>query len=144
MIEDLYEWYDVAQDLILSIIMSTHDTKKFKKLLEEEKDHVVAELEKIAVRDSHNEEDWVLKPEDGEPMDADSNEAADEIEDLDTRAETLRALEERYENIQIALEKIEDGTYGIDEIDGEPIPGDRLMANPAARTKVENAHMLEK
>jgi RNA polymerase-binding transcription factor DksA len=41
------------------------------------------------------------------------------------------------------LKKIEDGTYGIDEVDGKPIPLERLEANPSAKTKVENAEKVE-
>lgn len=119
------------------------DTKKFKELLENELEQVIKDLEEIAVRDTDNPEDWILKAIPEEGLEADRNDAADGIEALDSRAETLRTLEEHYENITIALDKIESGGYGIDEIDGEPIPVDRLNANPSARTKVENAHLLE-
>ena len=38
-----------------------------------------------------------------------------------------------------ALEKMEQGVYGICEEGDEPIPLDRLKANPSARTCVEHA-----
>jgi RNA polymerase-binding transcription factor DksA len=39
--------------------------------------------------------------------------------------------------IQAALRRIDEGTYGIDEVTGEPIPPERLEAVPTARTNVD-------
>ena len=39
--------------------------------------------------------------------------------------------------IDHALAKLEDGTYGICEISGQPIPKERLKAIPWARERVE-------
>ena len=46
--------------------------------------------------------------------------------------------------IDDALDRIEDGTYGICEGTGKPIPKPRLEAIPWARYCVEYANMLEK
>jgi len=46
--------------------------------------------------------------------------------------------------IDIALERIEDGTYGVCEGSGKPIPKTRLEAIPWARYCVEYATLLEK
>lgn len=43
----------------------------------------------------------------------------------------------RIENVELALRKIEDGTYGICEDTGEEIPKGRLEAIPEAVTTVE-------
>ena len=43
-------------------------------------------------------------------------------------------LETRYNNIKKALQRIEDGTYGVCLISGKKIELDRLNANPAAKT----------
>lgn len=45
--------------------------------------------------------------------------------------------------IDYALQRIEDGTYGICEGTGKPIPKARLKAQPWARYCVEYARMLE-
>jgi len=37
------------------------------------------------------------------------------------------------------LEKMDEGVYGICEVCNEPIPLDRLKANPSARTDIEHA-----
>ncbi len=39
--------------------------------------------------------------------------------------------------IDLALARIEDGTYGVCEISGQPIPKERLKAIPWARERVE-------
>lgn len=46
--------------------------------------------------------------------------------------------------IEYALERIEEGTYGICEVDGEPIPRQRLEAIPWARFCIGCATLLEK
>jgi YteA family regulatory protein len=48
-------------------------------------------------------------------------------------------LETELEEINIALTKIHNGTYGICEISGKEIPYERLEALPTARTTIENA-----
>ena len=46
--------------------------------------------------------------------------------------------------IDQALDRIEDGTYGICQVNGEPIPKPRLEAIPWARCCVSCANLLEK
>lgn len=70
----------------------------------------------------------------------------DEIDDLADMAELqidnttdqslLHLLEKEIFEIDAALGRIQDGTYGICEKTAKPIPIERLMANPAARTVV--------
>jgi RNA polymerase-binding transcription factor DksA len=54
----------------------------------------------------------------------------------------LEQLELDLAEIEAALQRIEDGTYGIDEVTGEPIDPERLDAMPTARTNVRNARDL--
>jgi DnaK suppressor protein len=53
--------------------------------------------------------------------------------DLARSAAARSAIEE----IDLALHKIEKGTYGICEASGQPIPKERLKAIPWARVRVE-------
>lgn len=53
--------------------------------------------------------------------------------DLALAAKAMEMIEE----IDHALAKFDDGTYGICEVSGEPIPQERLEAIPWAREKVE-------
>lgn len=105
--------------------------------LESELEQVVQELKSIA---SFNEEtgDWEALPVVEELGEADENVAADTAEELTTRQAVVAQLETRYRNINRALEKIANGTYGICELSGEPIEEARLTANPAARTNIAN------
>ncbi|MBP1969550.1 RNA polymerase-binding transcription factor DksA [Virgibacillus natechei] len=45
--------------------------------------------------------------------------------------------EDRLQDINDALERIANGTYGLSEKSGKPIPIERLEAQPAARNLVE-------
>lgn len=70
--------------------------------------------------------------------------AEDEIDDVEDLAElkmdndrdhaALQALEQELKDVEDALKKIAEGTYGFDEKTGEAIPKARLEAYPAART----------
>lgn len=116
------------------------DTQKYKTRLEEELISVTSDLAELGIHNPENKADWIATPEDAAP-EPDSNIAADRVEDWTERRGVLSQLETRYNNIRAALKKIDDGTYGICEINGEQIETDRLDANPAARTC--KAHMEE-
>jgi RNA polymerase-binding transcription factor DksA len=49
----------------------------------------------------------------------------------------LERLEEELAELQAALERIDAGTYGIDEVTGEPIAPERLEAVPTARRNID-------
>jgi RNA polymerase-binding transcription factor DksA len=48
----------------------------------------------------------------------------------------LEGLESDLVEIEAALQRVDDGTYGVDEVTGQPIDPDRLDALPTARTNV--------
>lgn len=45
----------------------------------------------------------------------------------------LDAVERDLDAVETALDRLADGTYGTDEITGEPLPDSVLENNPAAR-----------
>jgi RNA polymerase-binding transcription factor DksA len=49
------------------------------------------------------------------------------------------SLREQLDEVDHALAKFTDGTYGLCEVSGEPIPEARLEAMPATRVRVEYA-----
>lgn len=51
----------------------------------------------------------------------------------------LERLEAELAEIEAALQRVDDGTYGVDEVTGEPIDPERLDALPTARTNVDHA-----
>ena len=59
--------------------------------------------------------------------------AVERNRDLALAAKALEMIEE----IDHALSKFDEGTYGMCEVSGEPIPKERLEASPWAREKVE-------
>lgn len=48
-------------------------------------------------------------------------------------------IREHLSEIDAALERVADGTYGVCEVGGEPIPVARLEARPTARTCIRHA-----
>jgi RNA polymerase-binding transcription factor DksA len=48
----------------------------------------------------------------------------------------LEGLEVDLAEIEAALQRLDEGTYGVDEVTGEPIDPERLEAFPTARTNV--------
>lgn len=117
------------------------DTQKFKTWLETELQKLTADMKELGIRNPLVKSDWIERADDLDAVSADPNEVADRTEEYDERRATLATLEGRYNDIRRALRKIDDGTYGICEISGEPIEADRLEANPAARTC--KAHLNE-
>ncbi len=110
------------------------DTTPFKTRLLEDLRLVTKELETLGVQNPEVASDWIPVANDTEGAEADHNVLADKYEDLVTREGIVAELETRFNNITRALKKIEDGTYGICELSGDPIELERLNANPAART----------
>jgi DnaK suppressor protein len=49
-------------------------------------------------------------------------------------------LRERLETIDRALERLDAGTYGRSVVSGQPIPDERLEADPAAELTIEEAN----
>ena len=117
------------------------DTEHFKKKLEEEKKLLEEELATVGRIKPSNPADWEPTPGKMDIMEADRNEAADRIEQYEANSGILKELEIRYNNVKLALEKIEKGTYGVCEEGDEEISLERLEANPAARTC--RVHMKE-
>jgi DnaK suppressor protein len=59
----------------------------------------------------------------------------------DAIAESMR---DRLEAIERALHRLDDGTYGLSVQSGEPIPDERLEADPAAELTVEEAREADR
>jgi DnaK suppressor protein len=83
-------------------------------------------------------------------INADVNEHAHESEDDAQRLTTLElddelaAVEdERLTDIERALQKIDDGTYGLSEMSGAPIPMQRLEVYPEALYTLEEQNSRE-
>jgi len=80
-------------------------------------------------------DDWQGKSEE-EGEEADPGDVATNIEELVTNVPLVEGWERRLKDINAALKKMDDGTYGKDEKTGEAIPLERLEADPAARENI--------
>jgi RNA polymerase-binding transcription factor DksA len=114
------------------------DTPKYKRMLEEELAQLTKDLEGVGFRNPSNPEDWVPKQDDLNVAESDENEVSDKFEEYEGNSAVLKQLEIRYNEVKDALERIENGTYGICETTGDEIPTERLDVNPAARTCVDH------
>lgn len=113
------------------------DTSTFKQKLLEEKTRLEEQLATIAKQNPDNPSDWSpVTDEAEEEASADKNDRADVIEDLEENTSISNELETQLKDVNDALERIENGTYGKDENTGEAIPLERLEANPSARTNI--------
>ncbi|MEO0681615.1 MAG: TraR/DksA C4-type zinc finger protein [Pseudomonadota bacterium] len=74
-----------------------------------------------------------------QPRNADLQEAATEREDDEVKEELGQTGLDEIRAIRAALQRIEDGTYGICINTGEPIPEARLDAVPYAATVVQGS-----
>jgi len=110
------------------------DTNKYKPLLEGELKELEEELKSLGRVNPQNPADWEATAPVAEDVEADTNDAADRVEEYEERTAILKELETRYNEVKEALTRIDKGTYGVCKISGEPIEEKRLDADPAADT----------
>ena len=118
--------------------MNKKDLLHFKEKLEKEKVLLEEELSTISQPNPDNPNDWQATATDIEVDGADENEVADKMEELEEHKAILGQLEPQLNEVKAALQRIEDGKYGICEVSGEPIEKERLEANPSARTSMKH------
>lgn len=81
-------------------------------------------------------DDWMGTAEGFGENAADETDEADKMEELSVNVALVEELERRYKEINAALKRMDDGTYGV-TASGDAIDIDRLRANPAATTNIE-------
>jgi DnaK suppressor protein len=96
------------------------------------------------VRDSLEEDERGLEGGEDEFTETDSGDMSQAIFDREIDATLVEQTERRLEQVNRALEKIEDGTYGICDDTGENIPRGRLEAVPEAIRTVEAQQRFER
>lgn len=103
-------------------------------LLNAERARLESELASFATKDPRMKDDWDA----GFPREAASGDRPDEEEQADIREEYEadlageQTLERRLRDVRQALERIRENSYGTCRACGQPIPEERLRANPAA------------
>jgi RNA polymerase-binding protein DksA len=115
-------------------LFSPEAIKKFKDSLLEQRAQVIDQLKELARKDSHESDNMVsVFPEYGDKPD----ENVQEISDYSTNVATEKVFEKSLEDVDKALERIENGTYGICKYCGNPIGEKRLMARPTASSCIK-------
>jgi len=110
------------------------DIEHFRSLLLTERARMETEREQI--RNRSLDVDGAL-PEEGEGGDEDTADLASAMMDKEMDLSVEDEIEDMLGAIDHALQKMEDGTYGICDISGEPIPPSRLELIPWASLTVE-------
>jgi DnaK suppressor protein len=80
----------------------------------------------------------------GDLTEHDSGDMSRDIFDREVDATIAEQVEQRLEIVDRALQKIDEGTYGLSDVSGEPIPRGRLEAVPEAIRTVEEQQRFER
>lgn len=113
------------------------ETFKLRDKLLAEKTELESQLKTFAKKDRAPAGDWDTIFPQMEGRSADQEENADEVEEYEKLLDIEYNLETRLKEVDGALERIENGTYGICAKCGKKIARERLEANPAAATCVK-------
>lgn len=105
---------------------------QLKEKLEEQKNSIQKELESFATEDPNLKHNWEARRPKRE--DVDKDEAADDVQEYDNAVSLEHSLELKLKDVNLALEKIKNGEYGICENCGKKISEERLLACPEAKT----------
>ena len=113
--------------------MKKEKIEYFKNKLEQEKKRIKAELSTFTIQNPETSEDYITrKPIMGEELEETIGEIEeDEVEEYANKLPVESALEKELLNINNALKRIQNGTYGICEICKKEIQEERLEANPS-------------
>ena len=101
-----------------------------------------AELERV--RNGLGEDQRFRAEEEEDFTEHDSGDKSQSLFTREVDATVEEQVQRRLEVVERALQKIEEGTYGLSEESGEPIPRGRLDAVPEALRTVEEQQRLER
>jgi len=120
--------------------MNKKDIEHFKKQLLVEKTQLETELGRVGQKDPSNPNGWDATTTDITVDAADENEVADKLEEYEGNTGIIKQLDNQLIEINAALERIVNGTFGACETCGEPIERERLEANPSSRISIKHGH----
>jgi DnaK suppressor protein len=112
----------------------------FRELLIEERKRLEEELEQV--RNRHTDMENAL-PEEGEGGDEDTADLASAMMDKEMDLSVEDEIEDILSHVDRALQKLEEGTYGICDVSGNEIPINRLEAIPYATLTIECQSLSE-
>ena len=115
------------------------------KFIEKQKDRLLdLKEELLRVRRGMEEDERSRAEQEGDFSEHDSGDMSREIFNREMDATIGEQVERRLEDIDRALLKIEEGTYGLSDVSGDPIPQGRLEAMPEAVRTVEEQQSIER
>lgn len=129
--------------------MDNQTLQRLRAQLQSEHDRILSELKEIATPSADVPGQWEAaypKFEEGESSShampvgrqADREDEEDEVEEYEERIGAKSSLASQLLAITHALQRIEHGTYGTCKTCRNPIPLERLNANPAAECDIEH------
>jgi DnaK suppressor protein len=107
------------------------DESRARDLLTAERAEIVASLKSLQAQEAESQPDPDIP--------RDTGDAAEPLVEEANSDSIAGDLEERLAAIDRALARLEEGTYGRSVISGQPIPDERLEADPAAEVTIEEA-----
>ena len=114
--------------------MNKEFVKEMEQLLTEEKERLQSELEQISTKNPNAEGDFRADfPNIGDKED----ENAEEVATYTTNLTLERTLESSLRDVESALKRVEEGTYGVCKYCDKEIAEKRLRARPASSSCIE-------
>jgi RNA polymerase-binding transcription factor len=120
-----------------------HDDELDEQFIERQRERLVGLREElIRIREGMSADEEDLGETEGD-MTLDSGDLSQDMFTREMDASIGEQAERRLGEVDRALQKIEDGTYGLSDDSGEPIPAGRLEAVPEAIRTVEEQQRFE-
>lgn len=110
------------------------NTNHYKDLLLKEQDRLIEAMKTMGQLDSAIPGHWETHTDPSENKETEPDALADKYEEEATNEGVLDTLEERLKEVNDALVRIENGTYGVCQKCGKKIEAEKLEANPATTT----------
>jgi DnaK suppressor protein len=100
--------------------------------------------ELLRIMHAAEEDERTRGEQEGDFTEHDSGDLSRDLFDREIDATIVEQVEQRLEIVERALQKMEEGTYGLSDVSGEPIPRGRLEAVPEAIRTVEEQQRFER
>jgi RNA polymerase-binding transcription factor len=100
--------------------------------------------ELLRITRAAEEDERTRTEQDADFTEHDAGDMSRDIFDREVDATIVEQVEQRLAIVERALQKIEEGTYGLSDVSGEPIPRGRLEAVPEAIRTVEEQQRFER
>ena len=100
--------------------------------------------ELLRIMRAAEEDERTRTEQDADFTEHDAGDMSRDIFDREVDATIVEQVQQRLAIVERALQKIEEGTYGLSDVSGEPIPRGRLEAVPEAIRTVEEQQRFER